>query len=274
MSNNEIIIRPPKLLAQFSVRELWECRSLIYSMISRQLKSEFDQQYLAFVWPVFRPVLMVVLFTLFRHLSDAKTGVSIPYPLYVYSGLVLWFMFTEAVMQTAGSIRREADIVKKIYFPKVIVPISDIISNVVIFSLNVVPLVLMMLYYGGFPGLKILLLPVFILQFASLIFGLGCLFAALGLQSNDWERFLGFALYVGLFVSPVIYAPGMIPADFQTLYALNPMVGTLGAFRACLFADWPFPLYDWTIAAMVSFAVGLVGFIAFQHMERHFVDRL
>ncbi len=270
----EIIIQPPRAFARIDLRELWAYRALLRSMVARRLRTEFDQQYLAYVWAVFRPLLMVLLFSLFRNLSEARLGVEIPYALYVYGGLILWFFFTEAVLQTATSVKQNAGLIQKVYFPRIISPLAAIIANFATFGITAVPLAMMMIWYQGFPDWHILLLPLVLLQMALLVFGIGCIFAALGLASNDWDRFLGFVLYIGLFVSPVIYSPAMLPAAAQPFYALNPMVGPLMAFRATLFQGSPWPEWEWYLSCAFTVMVAVLGLAMFQRAEKHIVDRL
>lgn len=270
----EIVIRPPRAFASIKLRELWAYRFLLLSMTQRRLRMEFDQQHLAWLWAVARPLLMVLIFALFRNLSEARTGVHIAYALYVYSGLVLWFHFTETVQDTAASVKQNAALIQKVYFPRIINPLAAILANLVTLSIAIVPLALMMLAYGEFPGWRLVLLPAVILQVELMIFGLGCLFAALSLTSADWDRLLAFALYIGLFVSPVIYAPAMLPANAQPLYALNPMVGSLLAIRSSLFAGFDWPAWEWNYSLAMSATVAVVGLLVFQRAEKHLVDRL
>lgn len=274
IKTNEIIIRPPTKFAAISFRELWAYRSLLRSLVSRRIKSAFDQQSLAYVWPVFRPVLMVVLFTVFRDLSSAHTGVKIPYPLYVYAGLALWFYFIESVQATASSLKSNAGLIQKVYFPRILAPLSAIFANLYMFSVTVVPLVAMMLWFGDGPGLAVLMLPLVMLQVVALIFGIGAIFASLGLGSADWDKLLGFLLYIGLFVSPVIYDPSMLPDAHRLVYSLNPMVGSLMGFRASLFEGMDFPVLEWAYSTVVTLIVLSLGLLMFQHAEKRIVDRL
>lgn len=270
----EIIIRPPRAFTLVSLHELWTYRTLLHSMVRRRLKAEFNQQYLAYVWPVFRPLLMVLLFSLFRNLSEARMGVSIPYPVYVYSGLILWFMFTEAVLEASKSIKQNAGLIKKVYFPKILSPLAAVITNLTIFAISIIPLAGMMIWYGVYPGWHIILLPIVLLQVLLLAFGIGCIFASLGLENNDWDRFLGFVLYIGIFVSPVIYAPAMLPEGSHFFYSLNPMVGLLMAFRSALFSEFPLPLNEWLFSSIFVVIIAMIGLTVFQRAEKHFVDRL
>lgn len=270
----EIVIRPPWAFTLISLHELWTYRTLLHSMVRRRLKAEFNQQYLAYVWPVFRPLLMVLLFSLFRNLSSARMGVSIPYPVYVYSGLILWFMFTEAVLETATSIKQNAGLIKKVYFPKILCPLAAVIANFAIFAISIIPLSGMMILYGVHPGWHIIILPIVLLQVSLLVFGIGCIFASLGLENNDWDRILGYVLYVGLFVSPVIYAPGLLPKVSRFFYSLNPMVGLMMAFRSALFSEFPLALNAWLYSSVFVVIIATVGLALFQRAEKHIVDRL
>jgi lipopolysaccharide transport system permease protein len=270
----ETVIRPAKGFAQIDLRELWSYRALLASLTRRRLKSEFDQQYLAYVWAVARPLLMILLFSYFRHISSAKTGVDIPYPLYLYSGLILWFFFVETVNDTSTSVKANAALIQKVYFPRILTPLAAILSNLVMLSIAAVPLVLLMAGFGVWPGWNLLLLPLVLLQVALLIMGVGCIFAALGVGTADWDRFLSFALYIGLFVSPIIYSPAMLPEKAQLIYSLNPMSGTLLAFRSALFDGFPWPVGEWYYSLGFSVLIATVGVVVFQRAERNMSDRL
>jgi lipopolysaccharide transport system permease protein len=270
----EIIIRPPAQARLFDPVELFCFRGLLWSMSRRQAKAEFGDLYLGVLWVLARPLLMTAVFVLFRKLSNANTGVSIPYAAYLYSGLILWFFFTESVSRTAASISNDASLMQKVYFPRLLSPLSGVLSQLSGLGICAVPLVALMLWFELAPGWNLLLLPVVLLQTMLLSLGLGCLFAALITLSRDWERLLGLLLYIGLFVSPVIFAPGMLPDAAQTIHMLNPMSGTLLGFRAALFADFPLPLWEWLYSLVFALAFGGVGIFAFQRAEHTFMDRI
>jgi lipopolysaccharide transport system permease protein len=270
----EIIIRPPRGFAAVDLRELWSYRSLLRSLVRRRIKSEFDQQVLAYVWPVFRPVLMVILFVTFRGLSKAHTGVQIPYPLYVYAGLATWFFFIEAVQQSASSLKANAGLIQKVYFPRILAPISAILASLYTFAITIVPLAGMMVWYATPPSANLILLPFVLLQTAALIFGIGCIFATLGLAGADWDKILGFLLYIGLFISPVIYDPSLLPEHARFYYSLNPTVGMLMGIRGALFEGMDFPWTSWLYTCGATLLIAAVGLAMFQTAEKHVVDRL
>lgn len=270
----EIVIRPPARFSSVDIWELYRYRSLLKSMVVRQIKIEFNQMYLSYLWAVSRPLLMVAVFTLFKHLSEARTGVTIPYPLYLLSGLILWFFFVEGVTDTSTAIRRDLPLIRKVFYPKLLSPIATILSNLYKLAIAGIPLVLMMLYYRVLPGWHIVLLAPVVFQLALLALGIGLMFAALNLSNQDWGKFLGLVLYLGLFLSPVIYAPEMIPEKAREAYTLNPMVGALLGFRSALCAELPFPWPEWLYSLMFSFVMAVIGLMMFQNTEKRFVDEM
>jgi len=270
----EVIIRPPARTRLFDLVELYRFRGLLWSMSRRQAKAEFGDLHLGVFWVLARPLLMTVIFVLFRKLSNANTGVSIPYAAYLYSGLILWFFFTESVSRTAASISSDASLMKKIYFPRLLSPLSGVLSQLSGLGICAIPLLILMIWLGLTPGWNLLLLPLVLLQTMLLSLGMGCLFAALITLSRDWERLLSLLLYIGLFVSPVIFAPVMLPDAAQSIHMLNPMSGALLGFRSALFADFPLPQWEWLYSLVFALALGGLGIFAFQRAEHTFMDRI
>lgn len=269
-----IVIRPAQAFKWIDLRELWAYRALLFQLSMRRFKTTFEGQYLGLLWAVARPLIMMFVFVTFKNLSGAKVGEEIPYFLYIYSGLILWFYFIEAVIETSTAVRQDIGIIKKVYFPRIISPLSAIFGNLMVLSISAVPLIVMMVIFGQFPGWRIALLPLVMAQVALLILGVGCLFAALSLLGRDWEQFLGFALYIGLFVSPVIYAASLIPEAFRAIYFANPMAGSLMAFRSVLFDHASFPWTTWLYSCAVTLVVLTIGVYAFQRAERYFSETL
>lgn len=270
----EIVIRPPSELLRFDFREYYRYRHLFQALVWRDIRVHFDEMYLGFLWACMRPLLYVVVFVAFRKLSGANTHVSIPYSLYIYSGLILWYYLLESVMQATGALRRDAGLLTKVYYPRLITPSVPIVANLVGFGIAVIPMVFMMAWNGIGPGWRLLLLPFVVLQCMALAMGIGTIFGSLTLTSRDWDRFLSNSLYLGLFVSPVIYAPDMIPSQARLAYFLNPMAGTLLAFRSALFAAYPFPLWQWAYSVAFSLAALALGTRMFRAAESQFADKL
>jgi lipopolysaccharide transport system permease protein len=273
-ASREVVIRPPSALERLDLRDYFAHRHLFRALVRRNVQLQFSEMRFGFVWVFMRPLLYVVVFAAFRKLSDAETHVSIPYVLYIYSGLILWYYILETVMATASALRRDADLLTKIYYPRLITPAVPVLANLVPLGLAAIPLLIMMLVYRVGPDGSIVLLPLVLLQVMGLCLGVGTLFAALSLTARDWERFLSNALYLGLFVSPVIYAPDMIPEKVRFLYLLNPAAGSLMAFRASLFSAVAFPVAPWAYSVAVSGAICLLGLRLFRVAEFEIADRL
>jgi lipopolysaccharide transport system permease protein len=273
-SEPEVVIKPPGELLRLDLGEFYRYRYLLKTLIWRNLRTQFDEQYFSMAWVCVRPLLFVAVFAAFRKLSSANTHVAIPYALYLYSGLALWYYFVEATSETASAVRNDAHLLTKVYYPRLITPLVPTLAHLANLAVSLTPLALMMAWYQVGPGWRLILLPVVIAQTACLALGLGALFAALTLTNRDWERFLGFGLYLGLFVSPVIYSPEMIPESVRLAYFVNPMAGGLLAFRAALFAAEPFPGWQWLYSAAVSFCVLLLGIRVYRAAEAGFADRL
>jgi lipopolysaccharide transport system permease protein len=268
----ETIIRPHG--PGFDIRAIFKFRHLIWSMIHREVLTQFEELYFGFVFVVARPLLMAIIFVLFKHRSGAELGVDMPYIVYVYSGLALWFYFVEAATDTAGSIRKHANLLSKVYYPRLITPMATAAANLVSLLIAMIPLAVLMWYFGVTPGLNAVFLPLVILQTAVLAFSVGTIVASLSLRNRDWERFLAFVLYIGLFVSPVIYADTMLPESVRAYYNLNPMVGPLLALRASLSADIPFPLWQWSYSMALTFFLLASAVALYNRIEAKLADEL
>lgn len=271
---HETVIRPPSELVSLDGRELYRYRHMLLALVRRNVRLQFQELSLGFVWVCARPLVYVLVFSAFRRLANAEVHVAIPYALYVYSGLILWYYVIETTMETAGAVRADAHMMTKVYYPRLISPVVPILANLAGLALAMIPLAIMMAWYGIGPGWRVVMLPAVLAQVMGLVMGVGAACAALTLRSRDWERLLSFVLYVGLFVSPVIYAVDMIPERFRFLYAMNPMAGSLIAFRSALFDPVDFPLWEWAYASVVSVAVLGLGVAMFRRAESRFADEL
>jgi lipopolysaccharide transport system permease protein len=270
----EVVIRPPDRFRGVDLRELWRYRDTLLTKARQRVRLQYDDMLLGFFWAVARPLIMVLVFWGFRGLSQARVGVSIPYPLYVYSGLVFWFYFTDATTSAAMSLQKDAGLIQKVYFPRLLSPLSHLLADTYSLLLACVPMAAFMVVFGQYPGWRLALLPLVLLQLMALCLGVGMFFSALVLRSRDWERTMKFLFYLGLWLSPVIYSVDMIPERHHLLYNLNPMSGTLLAVRAALFADFELPWGAWLYSSGFSLAAVALGYLAFERMERTLADRL
>ena len=270
----ETIIKPPSKLAHLDLKALYRYRHLMWSMVRKRVRLDFDDMYLGFFWAIARPLAMLAIFVFVRNRSGANMHVSISYPLYLYSGLILWFHFRETVRQAARSFAKDAGLMKKVYYPRLISPIVPVVARLNTLAIAMVPLILLMFWHRNYPNWRIILLPLVLLQCMFLVLGIGIIVACLSLTKKDVERALNLCLYLGLFVSPVIFAPDMIPSKGRIFYFLNPMAGTLLAFRSSLFHDFPFPLWQFTYSVFISLLLFLISILVFQRTEIYIADKL
>lgn len=254
--------------------ELWQFRHLFTALVWRNVRVEFDATRLGSAWAIARPILFTLVFVLFRGFSGANTHVELPYALYVFSGLVLWMYFLDAATSSAGAIRLDSALLTKVYYPRLLTPLVPVVASLISIVIALVPLVAMMAWFGIRPGWQVILLPIVLTQAVALALGVGTLVSAISIENRDWERALAFLLSLGLWLSPVIYAPDMIPGVLRGLYHLNPMVGLLLAFRATLFDGFPLPVWDWLYSLGCSACVLALGVWAFRRTEGNLADRL
>lgn len=273
-SEPEVHIRPPHGLGLGNFSELVKYRQLVRSMAWRRVRSRFNNLYLGVFWASARPLLMTFVFVFIKNVSEAKMGGGVPYAAYVFSGLVMWFYLAGSINQTALALERDAGLVQKVYFPRLVSPVAPMIANLIEIAIGALIVLAMMFYYDLWPGWRILLLPLVLVQTMAMILGIGLVFAALNLVSRDWHQLLGLILYIGLFMSPVLYGPERIPEAARGLYYLNPAAGTLMALRSCLFEPMPFPAGQWAYSIAFSLAVLLLGLLMFRRVEHRLLDQL
>jgi lipopolysaccharide transport system permease protein len=225
-------------------------------------------------WAVARPLIMLAVIASFRGLSGASLGVGVSYALYLYSGLVAWFFFSEATTAVASSLQRDAGIIQKVYFPRLISPLACIGAEAYNLILAGLPMAILMVAYGAHPDWNVLWLPLVLFHWMLLALGLGLVFSSLALMSRDWERVLRFGLYLGFWLSPVFYSEQMIPEPQRIWYLANPLSGVLMATRGALFSELSFPMLQWLYSCAFSWLLLAVGVVLFQRSERNLADRL
>jgi len=268
------IIRPYDEKSESRLGEVYKYRGMIGGMIWRNLRQQFDELALGFFWATARPLAMALVFSFIKQKTGANMQVALPYMLYFYSGIILWFAFVEASRGAAVSMVKESGLLKKVYFPRTLPPLVATIMSLYNLAISTVPLVGFMIWYGVAPDFKIILLLPVLFVFLLLAYGVGLAFAALGSLSKDFEKLFSIILYVGLFVSPVIYSPEIISGRAQLIFNLNPMSGVLLGFRACLFGGYPFPWLQFGYSAGAAVVLYYVGIRMFRKTITHFIDRM
>ncbi len=272
MKSEITIIRPTRGWLGLNLKELWSFRELFYMFAWRDVKVRYKQTVIGVLWAVLQPFLLMVVFTVFFGRSGKiDTGV-IPYAIFVYVGVLFWNYFANSLSNAASSLVGNQNMIQKIYFPRILMPISSTIVYLLDFAFALIILIGLMIYYHFTPGFLgvVLILPSILITF--LVFsGLGLFLASLNVKYRDIRYALPFFIQILIFVTPVIY-PASILGEYQWLWYLNPMSGVIDTMRASLLSTGA---VNWTLY-LASFGVSLLLFIAgvlfFNKTERHFAD--
>lgn len=269
-----IILRPSRGFSFLDFRELWIYRELVYFLTWRSLKVRYKQTVLGAVWAVLEPFLTMVVFTIFFG-NLAKVGSdNIPYPIWSYAGLLPWGLFSKALSDASRSLVANSHMITKIYFPRIILPLSSILAGLVDFAIAFVVLIGMMLFYKQFPTSAVWTLPLFLLLAMITALGVALWLSALNVKYRDVGYILPFLTQFWLFITPVVYPSSQIPEQWRLIYGLNPMTGVVEGFRWALLGIIPQPTFFpmLAVSAAMAIVVLLTGILYFRRMERGFAD--
>lgn len=271
-SDREIVIEAGLAERRYWL-DLWLYRELFYFLAWREILVRYKQTVVGITWVVIRPLLTMAIFTLVFGKFARLPSEGMPYPLLVLSGLLPWQLFSAALTEGSMSLVSNANMVSKIYFPRIIVPASSIAVSAVDFLVSALILLGAMLIYGVLPGWKALFLPALLIMTCIFALGMTILFSALNVRYRDFRYVTGFIVQLGLFVSPVAFSVSIVPTSWQLAYALNPMVGIIEGFRWCL-AENPDPLNIsfLLLSVLVSLVILAIGLQYFRATERTFAD--
>jgi len=265
-------IEPSRGWGALRLREVWQRRQLLYQFVCRDLKVRYKQTVLGAAWAVIQPIVTMVIFSvIFGRLAGMPSD-DVPYPIFTLTALLPWYYFSSSLSRVAGSVVAEAHLISKIYFPRLIVPLSGVVAGLVDFALSFCILLAMMTWFGLVPTWRIIALPFFLLLVAATALGVGLWLSALNVRYRDVGHVMPFVVQCWFFASPVIYPVTMIPAPWRLLYSLNPLVGVLEGFRWALLGTGV-PRLDVMAASAAAVVVLLMGgAFYFTRMERTFAD--
>lgn len=254
-------------------RDLWRYRELFYFLAWRDILVRYKQTVIGIVWSVLRPLLTMIVFTIvFGKIAKLPSG-NTPYPILVFSALIPWQFFANAFTEASTSLISSANMISKIYFPRLIIPTSSVIVSFVDFLFSGVILAALMAWYGYAPSSRIVALPLFIILAFGAAMGAGLWVAALNVKYRDFRYVVPFIVQFGLFISPVGFSSNVVPERWRLIYALNPLVGVIDGFRWALLSDNA-PLY-WQSIAFSTVIVALLlytGILYFRATEKTFAD--
>ncbi len=253
-------------------RVLWQYKELLYFLVWRDVKVRYKQTVIGVAWAIIQPLLAMIVFTLFFGKLAKMPSDGIPYPIFSYAALVPWVFFANALNQCSESLVRSADIIKKIYFPRLAIPLSSVFSGVIDFSLSLLILFIIMPIFGVVPGIEILWLPFFILLAIITSFGVGLWLATLNVIFRDVRYAVPFMIQLWLFASPVVYPSSLLPEPWRSIYGINPMSGVVEGFRWALLGTENPPVMMLILSVFVSLALLISGIVFFGRIERKMAD--
>jgi homopolymeric O-antigen transport system permease protein len=265
------LIRSEEAGVQLNLGELWHYRELLYFLTLRDIKVRYKQTLMGVAWVIIQPLTTVLIFTLvFNRFVRLDTG-SLPYPLFALSGLLLWLFFANAVTNSTHSLVSNANLITKVYFPRMFIPAASVAAGLVDLSVAFLLLIVLGFYYGVTLTLSILLLPLFIAMMALLALGVGLLSAAVTVKYRDLRHALPFIIQLWMFASPVIYPTSIVPQRWKWLVILNPVAGIVEGFRASL-TGLAFAWIHISVSAVITLAVLLCSVYIFRRFEDTFAD--
>jgi len=269
-----IFIKPSTGLAALNLRDLWIYRELVYFMIWRDIKVRYKQTLLGAAWAVIQPVLTMLIFNfVFGTVAKVPTE-GIPYPIFSYCALLPWGLFSAALNNASRSLTTNQNMVSKIYFPRLVLPLASVLGGLVDFAIAFLILIVLMIYYKVTPTTAIWTLPLFLLLTVVTALGVALWLSAINVQYRDVNYVLPFLTQFWLFLTPVAYSANVISAKWQIAYSLNPMAGVVNGFRWALLGTHTGPNLNMVISICISLIFLVSGLFYFRSMERTFADTI
>ena len=266
-----VIIEPTRGRIGLNLRDLWEYRELLYFLTWRDIKVRYKQTALGAAWAIIQPFFSMVVFSLFFGKLAKIPSDGVPYPIFNYAGLLPWQYFAYSLSQSSNSLVGSANLIRKVYFPRLVIPLSASLGGLVDFGVAFTVLLGMMFYYGVRPTLGVLLLPFFILLAMVTSLGVGLWLSALNVEYRDIKYIIPFLTQFWMFATPVVYPSSLLSEPWRTLYGLNPMVGVVEGFRWALLGTRP-PGPMLLVSTGIAVIIFVSGLVYFRRMERTFAD--
>lgn len=255
-------------------RDIWKFRELMYVLAWRDVAIRYKQTIVGILWVILQPLLTMLVFTfIFSKIAKLPTEGQTPYAMMVYSAILPWQLFSSALLGSSGSLIANANLISKVYFPRMIIPLSSMVVSLIDFLVSLTILFGLMVWYNFFPDWKILTLPLFVVMAVLASVGPGLLIAALNIKYRDFRYVIPFVVQFGLYVSPIGFSSTVVPEKWLIIYSLNPMVGVIDGFRWAILKDvGVFPWQSITIGAVIILFLLYEGVRRFRSTERVFAD--
>lgn len=272
MSTQNLVIQPSKGWQLIDIKELIRYKDLLYFLVIRGIKARYAQSVLGVSWAVIQPLFTTLVFTvIFGNLVQVSSD-GVPYVVFSFTGMLAWNYFSTTLTESANSLITNASMITKVYFPRIVLPLSAALSKLLDFAIGFGVLIGFLIYYRMLPSPEIWMLPLLLLILLFCSLGLGMILSAMSVQYRDIKHAMAFLVQLLMYSAPVVYATSVIPKEWQFWYSLNPMVGVIEGFRAIFLRSIPFP-WEWVgTGALVSTALFVFGALYFKRMERKFAD--
>lgn len=265
-------LQPSHGLVSLKLYDLWVYRELLYFLTWRDIKVRYKQTIIGAAWAIIQPFFTMVVFSLFFGRLAQVPSDGIPYPIFSYAALVPWTFFANGLTQSSNSLVLNANLIKKVYFPRLVIPISTVLSGVIDFILAFFVLLGMMVFYGIFPTRNVIWLPMLLLLAFVTSLGVGLWFSAMNVQFRDVRYAVPFLVNFWMFATPIAYPSSLLDEPWRTLYGINPMVGVVEGFRWALLGTDTQPGPIVIVSALVAVLIFISGLVYFRKMELTFAD--
>jgi len=255
--------------------DLWRFRELFYILSWRDFSVRYKQTVIGVLWALIRPLLTMVVFTvIFGKMAKLPSDGNAPYAIMVYAGMLPWQFFSNAITATSNSLIGNTNLITKVYFPRLIIPASSMITSFVDFLISFLILVFLMFYYSFFPNWKIFFVLGFLLLTFLTALGTGLFITALNVKYRDFRYIVPFIVQLGLYISPVGFSSNVVPEQYRFLYSLNPMVGVIDGFRWSILGDTNIYIPGFILSIFVAVLFLIIGLTKFRKMEKSFADMI
>lgn len=266
------IIRPQNQSFLDGVREFWEYRELLYMLTVRRISVRYKQTVIGIAWVLLQPLVAMTIFSVIFGKFAKIPSDGVPYPIFCYSALVLWSLFAEGINRASSSLIEDAKLITKVYFPRLIIPLSAVGSAWIDFVVSLFLLLPLTYVYGLRPTWSLLLIPPLMFVTVILATGVGMVLAAFNVRYRDFQYLVPFLIQILLYSSPIIYSAQIVPKSLLFLYYLNPMAGLLDLFRFAVTGQTSFNLYGLAWSVISTILVFILGSFVFRSVERSFAD--
>jgi lipopolysaccharide transport system permease protein len=271
-SKLHVRVKPISGWAELPLRELWQFRDLLVVLTLRDIKLRYKQTGIGILWVVLQPLIAALIFAfVFGRVANFQSG-NVPYLAFVFAALLPWNVFSGALQRAGGSLISSAQLISKVYFPRLIIPMAAAFGVLVDFAVSLVVMLIIMVLSGYPPTLNLLALPILLVITLINAVAIGTLISALSVYYRDFTYALPFLIQVWLYASPVVYSPDIIEPSLRPLYSINPMVGVISGFRWAFFGGTEFPLGDVAVSLVFGVVAMIICLIVFQRVEQSFAD--